>query len=870
MRPRLATGRGPKRVSLASCTLPELASDYWEIWTGDGLRNRYGTARPADADDWTDPAAVRNPDGGVFAWLLTRTEDSLGNHIAYSYRDDGGPQRYLETVAYADFGDPAAPQYAVAVTVTYDETPRPDPFSERRSGFELRTTLRATQIAVATPGSGAGRATTVDLTYLDQMPAGAVSSAVSLLAAITISGHDPAVADPEPLSPLTFTYRGWDPTARRFRAVPPVLPMAPLQGTLDLVDLFGDGLPSVIELDNTARYWRNRGDGSFEEPRTLNSVPTGATLGAPGVLFEDLDGDGRAELVTSAGARSSVWALANSKQAGFVATPRAVAAAPTIAYGDPQLRTLDLDGDHIRDLLVGGAWPAVATGDGQGGFADLRPLEDPPPPLTDLADPHVHMADMGGDGLTDLVLIYDGAVTYWPNLGYGRFGPAIRMTDAPRFADAGADPGLGYDPRRLLLADVDGDGTADVVYVADGTVTVWINQSGNGFAAPATIRGTPQVDNRSAAHAADLDGIGVSGLLWSGLGANGAWTFLDLTGGVKPYLMTAIDNHRGAATTLTWSNSTAFATADRSADRPWQTTLPFPVHVLAASQTRDVFSETVLTSAFAYHDGYWDPVDREFRGFGRVEQTDSLAPLAAATPLPATQRALDPLTPLSPVPNGFDPAAHGNLLSNWSFDSAGTASTTLTSTAGQPAVGGSAAAPGWSTWNNAPATTTTELLPSQLPQGAGGQMLHVTTDAGGCGLVQTFGGTGDPPPRTVSSAWIYILRGSVMLGTGDGGATGPDVTCDQTGRWILLEAGNGHAPANELIVYAAGDAGAEFYIDRAWVRVADVPPTPLDGPPLRTVTWFHLGPVATPDRQLERARPEARLLVRRPAAAAYA
>ena len=189
-----------------------------------------------------------------------------------------------------------------------------------------------------------------------------------------------------------------------------------------------------------------------------------------------------------------------------------------------------------------------------------------------------------------------------------------------------ADPGLGYDPRRLLLADFTGDGTADAVYVADGTVTVWINQSGNGFAAPITIRGTPQVDARTAVRPADFDGIGVSGLLWSGIGAAAKWAFLDLTGGVKPYLMTAVDNHRGASRTWTWSTSTSFAAADRTAGRAWQTTLPFPVHVIATTQTRDVFSDTVLTSTFAYHDGYWDPADREFRGFGRVEQTDSPRP----------------------------------------------------------------------------------------------------------------------------------------------------------------------------------------------------------------------------------------------------
>ena len=123
-------------------------SDYWDVFSRDGLHSRYGTAPPPNAPaDWTDPATIRRPDGGVYCWLLTRTKDSLGNHIAYTYRDDGGSQRYLETVAYADYGDPANPSYAITVTVTYDDTPRPDPFSNRRPSFELRTTLRATQIA---------------------------------------------------------------------------------------------------------------------------------------------------------------------------------------------------------------------------------------------------------------------------------------------------------------------------------------------------------------------------------------------------------------------------------------------------------------------------------------------------------------------------------------------------------------------------------------------------------------------------------------------------------------------------------------------------------------------------------------------------
>jgi RHS repeat-associated protein len=841
-------------------------NDYWDVWSRDGLRSRYGTQAPADAATagWSDPAVITRPGGGIFSWLITRTSDSFGSHIAYEYRDDGtgSPQRYLQTVSYADYGDPSQPSYAVTATVSYalpgdpggDSTPaaRPDPFSDRRPGFELRTTLRASQISVTTLASDAtaatGPATTVDLTYRDETTDGPVASLVSLLAEVTVTGLAPG-ADPQPLPPLTFTYRDWDPAQRRYRPLPGLLPPVPLGGAFDLVDLFTDGLPSVIELDGAARYWRNLGSATIERARPLNAVPAGATLGSPGVLLSDVDGDGRPELAVTVGGRTTVWSLAtgDGNPPGFDPQPRFTTAVPSVGYTSSQVRLIDLDGDHIDDLLVGGSPPMAATGDGQGGFSALHPLPGAPPPLTDLTDPHVHLADFTGDGLTDIALIYDGALTYWPSLGFGQYGPPVRMTGAPQFADALADPGVGYDPARLIIGDVTGDGTADVVYVADASVTVWLNQSGNGFAPPVTVHGTPRMASIVSVRLADFDGIGVSGLLWSGIGTAGTWAFLDLTGGVKPYLMTGTDNHRGAITTWTWSTSTAYAAADRTAGQPWTTTLPFPVHVVAQTQTQDIFAQTTLTTTFAYHDGYWDPADREFRGFRRVEQTDALTP---ATPpaAPATVQPLDPLTPRYTVPAGFDPAGAGNLLANWSFDAPGTAPTTLTTTADQPAAGGASAAPGWGTWNNTAATTTTELVatsqvPAQLPQAVGGTALHVTTDDDGCGITQVFTAPDGPPDRTLTSVWLYLVRGSVAVGTGPGGSTGRDIICDQIGQWVLVQAVNGGSPADELIIYAAGDDGAEFYADHAWVTVLDVPLVPVDSPPTRTITWFHLGPV---------------------------
>lgn len=822
-------------------------TDYWDVWTPEGLRSRYGTPRvAAAAPGWTDPAAVRAPGKTIFSWLLAETRDTLGNTIAYSYVSADDPQRYLSTIRYADYGDPANPSYAVTVTVRYDPTPRPDPFTDRKPGFALTTTRRATTIEMATVGSGDTPATTIELGYLD----GTGATGHSLLGSVQVVGHDGSSGTEQRLPPMTFEYSGWDTTLRRYRTLNGPLPPTPLGAGTELVDLFADGLPCVLELNGTARYWRNRG-GTFEEPRALTAAPAGVALGAPGILLSDLDGDGRPEIAVTGGAASLVWALKDPftdpvDQAGFAPPVLAGPSTAGIDLTDPTVRLIDLSATHVPDLLISGATALTAAGDGRGGFTQLRPLPDPPAPAADLADPRVHLADMSGDGLTDLVLVHDGAVRYWPNLGRGRFDDPVDMSDPPRFTDASSDPGLGFDPRRLLLGDLTGDGTADLVYVADGTTTIWLNQSGNGFTAPTLISGTPRVTDVTAVRLADIDGTGVAGILWTGVGPEARWAFLNPSGGTKPYLLTGIDNHRGATTEMTWSTSTRYAQADRDLGRPWRTSLPFPVHVLASTATRDDFAHTLTTEEYTYHEGYWDPVDREFRGFSCVEHTDTLTPTAPASPAGATVTALDPLIPSSRLPDGFDPARQGNLLRNWSFDLAGTgAATTLTTTNEHPSGGGPSAAAEWGTWNNTTSTTTTALEPSTLPQGAGGTMMHVTTTGAGCGIVQAFLEPDKGPARAVTSVWVYVVRGAVQVGTGNGGNTGADAVCRTLNEWVLVQAGNGRSPANEVIVYAADPAGAEFYVDHAWVRADLTPTDSLTSPPVRTVTWFHPGPVGT-------------------------
>jgi len=101
--------------------------------------------------------------------------------------------------------------------------------------------------------------------------------------------------------------------------------------------------------------------------------------------------------------------------------------------------------------------------------------------------------------------------------------------------------------------------------------------------------------------------------------------YLALTGGIKPHLLQTIDNRRGATTTLTWRASTEFYVADRRVGTPWVTRLPFPVQVVSQVDVVDAVTGDQLTTRYVYHHGFYDGVEREFRGFGMVEQFDAEA-----------------------------------------------------------------------------------------------------------------------------------------------------------------------------------------------------------------------------------------------------
>jgi hypothetical protein len=311
---------------------------------------------------------------------------------------------------------------------------------------------------------------------------------------------------------------------------------------------------------------------------------------------------------------------------------------------DPNAKFVDLDGDGHADVLITEddalVWHASLAEEGLGPARRVaQALDEEKGPRVVFADgtQSIYLADLSGDGLTDIIRIRNGEVCYWPNLGYGRFGAKVTMDNAPWF-----DNSDQFDHKRTRLADIDGSGTTDLIYLHRDGVRLYFNQSGNSWSAPQTLKVFPRANDLASVVPTDLLGNGTACLVWSSaLPGDGPRPirYVNLMGGRKPHLLIKTVNNLGAETLVDYAPSTKFYLLDKRDGKPWITRLPFPVDVVERVETFDHISRNHFVTGYAYHHGYFDGVEREFRGFGIVEQWDTDWKTAfAAAPICAHDR----------------------------------------------------------------------------------------------------------------------------------------------------------------------------------------------------------------------------------------
>jgi RHS repeat-associated protein len=527
---------------------------------------------------------------------------------------------------------------------------RPDPFSSYRAGFEVRTYRRCKRVLMFHhfPDADIGDNCLVhstDFKYSDEQAAPDPRSPIyTFLQSITHTGYlaKGTVYARKSMPPLEFAYSPLPTIPSEVLSLDADsaanLPQGLDGGRYQWVDLDGEGASGVLCDEQGAwGYRRNlspanrvrQPDGTRAtrvrlgplEPVT--ALPWRNALGA--LRLMDLSGDGQLDVVAL-----------DEPDAGFFertehmdwAPFRRFERLPQLDWQQPNLKFVDLTGDGLADVLftedgMFTFYPSRgAKGFGEGERVSV-PWDEERGPKVVLADgtETIFLADMSGDGLSDLVRVRNGEVCYWPNLGYGRFGAKVAMDSAPRFVDEER-----FDPRRVRLADIDGSGTSDLIYVGADGVQVCFNQSGNAWAIPQPLAVFPGADDLSSVQVLDLLGRGTACLVWSSPlpgEARVPLRYVDLMGREKPHLLIHMRNNLGAETHVGYAPSTQFYVADEMARRPWVTRLPHVVHVVERVETYDFVGRNRFVSHYAFHHGFYDGFEREFRGFGMVEKWDT-------------------------------------------------------------------------------------------------------------------------------------------------------------------------------------------------------------------------------------------------------
>lgn len=649
----------------------ESGETHWEAKAPNNSTTIYGNSAACRI---ADPEDARR----VFEWLPSRAYDEKGNLTVFEYKAEASDNvdvdaiherhrsaksrsshRYLKSIKYGNTVPRVSPNFAASGTdwlfqVVFDygehddlvPSPaecrpwpcRPDPFSSYRAGFEMRQYRLCRRLLMLhhfPDEPGVGYDCVVSACKISYRSVG--RDATTGLAATTVvesieqeAWRRRAVGgyDRESLPPVEFTYS----TAKPSEAQSVLhgdslanLPMGFDDTVYQLVDLEGQGLAGVVAKTNGAlTYIPNNGEATFGAPERLPRVP-GALFSADTGSWLDLDGDGKVELVKLGGHAPGFYGRNRDQTSGWDSF-RTFASLPNTPWNNRNVEFVDVTGDGLADLLVtDGELLHVYYSRGKSGFSDAETMSAP---WTECGSARLlfwdgaealHVADMTGDGLADIVRIRHAEVCYWPSLGHGIFGRKVTMRNPPTF-----DHQELFDQSLLRLADVDGSGTTDLIYLGGRTPTIYHNLAGNGFSS-SIIPGFPSVSAASNVQVVDFLGKGTACLVWSSKLPSDAGRqirYLDVMG-EKPYLLVKVENNTGIETRLTYTSSSIFYARDKKTGRPWLSHLPFPVHCVEKSETVDRISGNIFMTRYAYHDGYFDGVEREFRGFGMVESWDT-------------------------------------------------------------------------------------------------------------------------------------------------------------------------------------------------------------------------------------------------------
>jgi FG-GAP-like repeat len=220
-----------------------------------------------------------------------------------------------------------------------------------------------------------------------------------------------------------------------------------------------------------------------------------------GIASADFDGDGHLDLVTDSWAEDRLEILSGDGK-GLFRTPGRYVAVGKHPY--QRIRVADIDGDGRADIVspnLDGNDVTILLGDGEGGFR--QPAGSPFP--AGVAPFNVAIGDIDADGKLDLAIVNSPGSTTDRS---GTDGLTIlRGNGSGGFTKMPGSPfATGPRPNMVAIGDVDGDGTGDVVVSnpeSDSITLFTMSRTGTVFSRTIHVAGHPK-----GLAIGDLDGDG--------------------------------------------------------------------------------------------------------------------------------------------------------------------------------------------------------------------------------------------------------------------------------------------------------------------------------------------------------------------------
>ena len=662
-------------------TLPDSSVFFWKVTTPQNVVTIFGRSEPARIADLQYPDHIfkwlpelsYDDKGNCFEFEYTKEDfENVPQTLFETNRlnkNQSCTNTYLKRIRYgnavpypvqsidaynpATLGNNAGYLFETVFDFTDEHLLKPndvnttwlcrcEPFSDYKAGFEIRTYRLCRRILFFhnfkelndNKNAASCLVRSLDLSYkLFQNPSATPdqirNAEADYITSIQQSGYIKVgnSYSKKSLPPIEFSYQvlTWNKTVLNVTKENMENDPVGLSQGYQWTDLWSEGISGILsEQVNGWFYKSNLGNGNFTPAVPVIPKPSFLGLSTGQLQLQDLEADGRKFIVSISPPVQGYFEISDDNEwQPFQSFDQM----PNINLNDPNTKYIDLNGDGKPDLIISEenvfTWYENL---GVAGYdsAELaaKPYDEEKGPAIVFADltQSIFLADLSGDGLTDIVRIRNGEICYWPNMGYGKFGAKVNMDNAPVF-----DLPDQFNPSYLHLFDVSGTGATDIIYLGKNQFNTWLNLSGNAWSNVKAIDSFPSTELPNQITVVDFLGNGTGCIVWSSPLPEYAYApmrYIDLMSSNKPYIMSGYKNNFGKEVSWNYQSSTHFYLEDKQNLQPWTTKLPFAVQCVSKTTVTDKWQNTQFSNQYSYHHGYYDHAEREFRGFGRVDQID--------------------------------------------------------------------------------------------------------------------------------------------------------------------------------------------------------------------------------------------------------